>query len=544
VVYSEVATATVNAPAESFLNRSPWTLSFAGSAGGPTPPSQGLELRERCSRSVAWTATDDAAWLTVSPPSGTTPSSVVASVDTTGLSAGVYTATLTLTSSEVANSPVTVPVVLRIVDAQVAWVTPPPAAMLSDTDYAVEYAVSGGVDGSHWIEFSTDGLDWWSCGNYHWGTGSFGDTLNQFACAQSTRYFRVHAYLHAAGVEDGGVVDGGGGADAGSGADAGLPDGEWFDLYSEVATSTLDPPAGNSLRVSPIDLGFVATAGGSNPPAQLVDIQERCGHAIDWTASDDAAWLTVTPGAGTTSSAVTLSVEVAGLTIGGYAATVTITSGDATNSPQSVSVWLTITDAAVAWTTPPPANMDSDVDFPVEYSVTGGLYAEHWIECALDQALWEPCTPWQTGLGLFAAMLQRHATEPTTWYFRVHANMSLPLGEADGGTPGADAGTANDAGSPADAGPGLDASPPMDGPGADASPPMDAGPPPTRWVELYSEVKSSVVSPVALRLRHPASDTAPRSSTGCRAAGAPAASPALLVLLFLARCGRARRRRR
>jgi serine protease len=43
--------------------------------------------------------TDDAAWLTISPSSGTTPLAVIAAVDRSSLSAGTYTATITVTSN-------------------------------------------------------------------------------------------------------------------------------------------------------------------------------------------------------------------------------------------------------------------------------------------------------------------------------------------------------------------------------------------------------------------------------------------------------------
>ncbi len=42
---------------------------------------------------------DDAAWLTISPSSGTTPLAVIAAVDRSSLSAGTYTATITVTSN-------------------------------------------------------------------------------------------------------------------------------------------------------------------------------------------------------------------------------------------------------------------------------------------------------------------------------------------------------------------------------------------------------------------------------------------------------------
>jgi len=61
--------------------------------------------------------TDDAAWLTCSPTSGIGNGVVTVSVDPTGLSAGTYTATITVSSTTATNSPQTVNVTLNVIPA-------------------------------------------------------------------------------------------------------------------------------------------------------------------------------------------------------------------------------------------------------------------------------------------------------------------------------------------------------------------------------------------------------------------------------------------
>ncbi|MBL8151928.1 MAG: hypothetical protein JNN15_18550, partial [Blastocatellia bacterium] len=61
-----------------------------------------------------WTVSDNASWLTLNPTSGTAPSSTTASVDITGLAAGTYNATITVSGTGATNSPVSVPVTLTV----------------------------------------------------------------------------------------------------------------------------------------------------------------------------------------------------------------------------------------------------------------------------------------------------------------------------------------------------------------------------------------------------------------------------------------------
>ena len=66
----------------------PGSLSFAGTAGGANPPNQTLDVTNTGGGgALAWTATDSATWLSVSPGSGSTPSTLTVSVASAGLAA-------------------------------------------------------------------------------------------------------------------------------------------------------------------------------------------------------------------------------------------------------------------------------------------------------------------------------------------------------------------------------------------------------------------------------------------------------------------------
>ena len=62
-----------------------------------------------------------------------------------------------------------------------------------------------------------------------------------------------------------------------------------------------------AIGASPTSLSFTATQGGGNPATQTVSISNTGGGTLSWTASDNAAWLTLSPASGTGNGAVTLT---------------------------------------------------------------------------------------------------------------------------------------------------------------------------------------------------------------------------------------------
>lgn len=94
----------------------PPLLTFAA-APGANPVSQSLAISKNVGGpTMTWSITDDAAWLTVAPSSGTDNALVTVSVNTAGLVAGVYTATITITANAT-GSPAAIPVTLTMSSA-------------------------------------------------------------------------------------------------------------------------------------------------------------------------------------------------------------------------------------------------------------------------------------------------------------------------------------------------------------------------------------------------------------------------------------------
>ncbi len=92
-------------------------------------------------------------------------------------------------------------------------------------------------------------------------------------------------------------------------------------------------------------LDFAASNGAVTSP-QTFNISNTQTGTLNWMVTDDQSWLTVSPTSGTDSGQVTVSVDTSGLSTGSYSGTVTVSSYDAANSPQTVAVSLTVKNPA------------------------------------------------------------------------------------------------------------------------------------------------------------------------------------------------------
>jgi hypothetical protein len=122
----------------------------------------------------------------------------------------------------------------------------------------------------------------------------------------------------------------------------------------EWAGGAPPPPV---IGFSPPSFSFSATEGGANPADQTLEVWNSGGGTLDWSVADGAAWLGLDPPNGDSTGehdGVTVSVDISGMTTGGYTATITISAPGATNTPQTVPVNLTINPAGagVTWNFP------------------------------------------------------------------------------------------------------------------------------------------------------------------------------------------------
>jgi len=97
-------------------------------------------------------------------------------------------------------------------------------------------------------------------------------------------------------------------------------------------------------------ISFYAAYNETNPPNQTLELRSSTPCMLNWSLSDDAAWLNETPKNGNCTdvpSPVVLSVNSSGMPFGNYTANITIQSPDANNSPRIVPVTLQITTTGI-----------------------------------------------------------------------------------------------------------------------------------------------------------------------------------------------------
>jgi len=88
----------------------------------------------------------------------------------------------------------------------------------------------------------------------------------------------------------------------------------------------------------------------SNAASQSFTVQSSSLQPMNFTVSDDAAWLTLSPLSGSclegAAETIQVDYDTSLLDVGTYNATITVTSADVTNTPQTVTVSLTVAPQA------------------------------------------------------------------------------------------------------------------------------------------------------------------------------------------------------
>ncbi|MCP5045940.1 MAG: BACON domain-containing protein, partial [bacterium] len=87
---------------------------------------------------------------------------------------------------------------------------------------------------------------------------------------------------------------------------------------------------------------YYGASGGSISDAQTVAITNSGSGTLNWTAASGSSWLGISPGSGTDSGIITVSVNASGLSAGTYTGSITVSSANASNSPQTIAVTLEV----------------------------------------------------------------------------------------------------------------------------------------------------------------------------------------------------------
>jgi hypothetical protein len=112
-----------------------------------------------------------------------------------------------------------------------------------------------------------------------------------------------------------------------------------------VQTVSVDVPEGTVepiLSVSRERFNFGYVTGGELPPTQTFLVSNTGTGALNWTAVDDAEWLSCSPDSEILGAKVTVSVDPTGLSVGTYSGVITVDAPLAANSPKTITVYLTV----------------------------------------------------------------------------------------------------------------------------------------------------------------------------------------------------------
>lgn len=154
----------IMAIAQSTLTVGPTSLNFTYMTGGSAPAAQSVTIQNSGTSALNWTATASDSWITVSPGSGTAPSTLTVAVSPAGMSAGTYTGSVQITAPGSANSPASVAVTLTVTSA-------PAVLSVSPQSITFEYTYGSSAAAAQTVTVANTGggtLAWTASASTYW----------------------------------------------------------------------------------------------------------------------------------------------------------------------------------------------------------------------------------------------------------------------------------------------------------------------------------------------------------------------------------------
>ncbi len=136
----------------------------------------------------------------------------------------------------------------------------------------------------------------------------------------------------------------------------------------------IHPPQIPVISIGRTQLYFGAVNGGNAPGTRRITISNSGAGALNWSITDNAAWLFTNPTSGTGSAQVTVSIDMTGLGAGSYTGTITVSDPNASNSPQTVNVSLDVYEQGED--NPPFGSFDTPADGSV---VRSSIAVTGWV---------------------------------------------------------------------------------------------------------------------------------------------------------------------
>jgi len=321
----------------------PSSLAFSAPANGANPPSQTVSISNSGAGTVqglalgtiTFGAGQPTGWLSASLNSTTAPATLTLNATTGALAVAAYTATIPITSTNAANTPQSVTVTFNV--------TPVPAILLSSTAVTFTSNTGGASPAQQNIAVTNGGTETL--------TGLVLDAV-VYPAGQPIGWLAPTLSSTTAPATIGLQVN-----------NTAFPPGNYtatLAVRSSVAsnspqtiTVTYTLVGTPAIALSAASLNFAAVAGGANPAAQSVTVTNSGTGTLNGLAVGSvtygpgaAGWLSATASATTAPMTITVQPNLGAIAVGTYDATVSVTSNNASNSPQQFTVRLVVSAPA------------------------------------------------------------------------------------------------------------------------------------------------------------------------------------------------------
>ena len=130
------------------IGASPTAFSFTATQGGANPAPQTLRISNTGGGTLTWSGSDNAAWLSLSPASGTGNSTLTASVNTAGLATGTQVGTITVSSTGASSKTIAVTLTVSAPTTSSATLIWNPNTDSDLTGYKIYQATASGAYGA------------------------------------------------------------------------------------------------------------------------------------------------------------------------------------------------------------------------------------------------------------------------------------------------------------------------------------------------------------------------------------------------------------
>ncbi|HEX4205056.1 MAG TPA: hypothetical protein VHZ51_12855, partial [Ktedonobacteraceae bacterium] len=344
------------APGAPIMAVSPLTLNFSTTLGQANPQGQAVTITNTGKSPLLWHTVANAlslAWLAPTPAHGTVLAGQSApfTIDVTAnnLTPGTYTGLVMLVATDGHNvsaggSPQAITVNFTV-QAPCA-LSPPSSSVLafnalqgaaSVTPLPETFVVSGNCSlPLHWNATVLGTASWLTTST---SSGVLSDTNQSFTLAVDPNAtgltpgnYQAKVQVHA--------TDASGQAAQGSG------------VSFLVTLAITKPPQPCTLQASATSLPVSITLAQSTSSTQQVSMSETgsCALPVNWSATTDSvssAWMSLSPGSGTTDVPLTVNIDASNLVAGTYQGTITITASDGSGNtvpggPITIPVTLTV----------------------------------------------------------------------------------------------------------------------------------------------------------------------------------------------------------